>query len=139
MPTDALRTRLGNRLLRDEALSRYTAARLGGPADWLYVAQESIEELAEVVAEAWAHEIPVRIIGGGANVLVSDKGIRGLVIINHISEIKTGNWPDGRVVSATAGTSLTIFSRIVSLESAWCFAFPVHKMFVSHCGPTSYR
>ena len=47
MPTDALRTRLANRLLRDEALSRYTVARLGGPADWLYVAQESIEELAE--------------------------------------------------------------------------------------------
>ena len=111
MPTDALRTRLANRLLRDEALSRYTVARLGGPADWLYVAQESIEELAEVVAEAWTHDIPVRIIGGGANVLVSDKGIRGLVIINHISEIKTGNWPDGRVISATAGTSLTVFSR----------------------------
>src|SRR5512139_1800449 len=66
-----------DRLLQYESLARYTAARLGGAADWLYVAKDSTEELAEVVSTAWRHEIPVRVLGGGANVLVSDKGVRG--------------------------------------------------------------
>lgn len=99
------------RLLRDEPLARYTAARLGGAADWLYVAKESIEELAEVVATAWAQDIPVRVLGGGANVLVSDRGVRGLVVINDVTEISFGDWHDGRNVSAASGTGLTMLAR----------------------------
>jgi UDP-N-acetylmuramate dehydrogenase len=99
------------RLLRDEPLARYTAARLGGAADWLYVAKESTEELAEVVSAAWKHEIPVRVLGSGANVLVSDRGVRGLVVINDVTEITFGDWHDGRNVSVTSGTGLTILAR----------------------------
>lgn len=100
-----------DRLLRGESLARYTAARLGGTADWLYVARHSTEELAEVVMNAWAANIPVRVLGGGANVLVSDKGVRGLVVINDVTEITFGDWHDGRNVSATGGTGLTILAR----------------------------
>src|SRR5688572_8122630 len=99
------------RLLRDEPLARYTAARLGGAADWLYVAKESTEELAEVVAAAWAQDIPVRVLGGGANVLVSDKGVRGLVVINDVTDITFGDWYDGRNVAAASGTGLTVLAR----------------------------
>ncbi|MEO8608328.1 MAG: UDP-N-acetylmuramate dehydrogenase [Chloroflexota bacterium] len=99
------------RLLQHESLARYTAARLGGAADWLYVAKESTAELAEVVSTAWKHEIPVRVLGGGANVLVSDKGVRGLVVINDVTEITFGDWHDGRNVSAASGTSMTILAR----------------------------
>jgi UDP-N-acetylmuramate dehydrogenase len=99
------------RLLQHEPMARYTAARLGGAADWLYVAKESTEELAEVVMNAWAADIPVRVIGGGANVLVSDAGVRGLVVINHVTEIIFGDWHGGRNVSATGGTSLTVLAR----------------------------
>ncbi len=99
------------RLLRDEAMARYTAARLGGAADWLYVAKNSVEELAEVVGAAWANEIPVRVLGGGANVLVSDKGVRGLVVINDVTDITFGDWYDGRNVAAASGTSLTVLAR----------------------------
>lgn len=107
MPTTVLESRLGDRLLRDEPLAKYTAARLGGPADWVYIARESIEELVEVVTEAWAQDIDVRVLGGGANVLVSDRGFRGLVVINKVAEINFGAWHDGRTVSASSGTSLT--------------------------------
>jgi UDP-N-acetylmuramate dehydrogenase len=99
------------RLLHHESLARYTAARLGGAADWLYVAKDSTEELAEVVITAWAHEIPVRVLGGGANVLVSDRGVRGLVVINDVTEINFGDWHDGRNVSVASGTSLTVLAR----------------------------
>ena len=64
-----LQTLLGNRLLADEPLAKYTAARLGGPAEWLYVAKDSIDEFAEVLSTAWAEGFEVRILGGGANVL----------------------------------------------------------------------
>ncbi|MBL8160645.1 MAG: UDP-N-acetylmuramate dehydrogenase [Anaerolineae bacterium] len=99
------------RLRRDETLARYTAARLGGPADWLYVARESNDELAAVVSAAWAQDVPLRILGGGANVLVSDKGFRGLVVINDVTEIHFGAWHEGRNVAASAGTGLTVLAR----------------------------
>jgi UDP-N-acetylmuramate dehydrogenase len=98
-------------LQRDIPLAKYTAARLGGKADWFYIAKESTEQLVEVVQAARADNLPVRILGGGANVLVSDTGFRGLVIINHVTDIQFGDWHDGRNVSATAGTGLLRLAR----------------------------
>ena len=111
MPTDALRKKLGERLLHNEPLARYTAARLGGPADWLFVARDSVDELAAVVADAWANNIPVWVIGSGANVLIADKGVRGLVVINRVSEIEFGDWHAGRIASATAGAGLMALAQ----------------------------
>lgn len=97
-----------DRLLRHEPLAKYTAARLGGPADLLYRARESLEELAAVVRAAWTDGVPVRVLGGGANVLVSDDGVPGLVVINHVSHIDIG---EDCSVTAASGTSLTILAR----------------------------
>lgn len=95
------------RLLADEPLGRHTAVRLGGPADWLYLARESADELAAVVSAAWAAGYPVRVLGGGANVLVSDAGVRGLVVLNHVSAVEFG---DDRV-TVSAGHGLTTLAR----------------------------
>jgi UDP-N-acetylmuramate dehydrogenase len=102
-------------LHEQEPLGKYTAARLGGAADWLYVTKPDtpLTELVQVVQAAWADDLPVRIIGGGANILVADAGVRGLVVVNHITQIEHGDWHDGRTVSATAGTGLLTFAR-------WC-------------------
>ena len=96
----------GERLLRDEPLAKYTAARIGGPADYLAIAKE-YTELITVVSAAWARDMPVRIIGGGANVLVSDAGFRGIVVVNHVSATHF----DGKRLHASSGTSLTVLSR----------------------------
>lgn len=106
-----LRSLLGDRLLANEPLAKYTAARIGGAAEWLYVARESPEELAEVASTAWSEGIDVRVLGGGANVLISDKGVSGLIIINHVSDISFGDWHDGRNVAVTGGVSLTVLAR----------------------------
>lgn len=95
-------------LLTNEPLAKYTAARLGGTADYLYVARESNEQLAEVVSAAWAENIPVRVLGGGANVLVSDAGVRGLVVINRVAKAA---FKDDNTVVVTGGMSLTILAR----------------------------
>lgn len=105
---DKLKALLGHHLLYDEPMAKHTAARIGGPADYLYHAKRSLDELLEVIALAWSLEIPVRILGSGANVLVGDKGIRGLVVINSVSEITFGEWHDGRNVCATSGANLKI-------------------------------
>lgn len=115
---NTLKTRLGDRLLQNESLARFTAARLGGVADWLYIARNAdgdastaTAELVEVVTTAWKAGIDVRVIGGGANILVADDGFRGLVVVNHIDDIQAGDWHDGRNLSATGGTSLTHLAR----------------------------
>lgn len=98
-------------LQQDAPLAKYTAARLGGNADWLYIAKESNQQLVDVVQSAWDDGLPVRVLGGGANVLVSDKGVRGLVVINRVTEIQFGEWHEGRTVSATGGTGLLRLAR----------------------------
>ncbi|MBA3872860.1 MAG: UDP-N-acetylmuramate dehydrogenase [Anaerolineae bacterium] len=100
-----------DRLQHKEPLARYTAARLGGTSDFLYIAKESTEELATVLMAAWEQDIPVRILGGGANVLISDKGVRGLVVINDVSQVTFGDWHEGRNVSASGGLGLTVLAR----------------------------
>ena len=63
----------------EEPLKRYTAWKIGGPADALLEPKDS-GELVEAVEKARAHGIPVTVLGGGTNVLVRDGGIRGLTI-----------------------------------------------------------
>ena len=91
----------------DEPLARHTAVRLGGPADWLYVAQESGEELSAVVGAAWAAGFPLLVLGGGANVLVSDAGVRGLVVINAVTTVSF----NAEIVTASAGHGLSKLAR----------------------------
>jgi len=99
-------------VLVNQPLARYTAARLGGVADYLHIATDpELDETICILKTAWQHHIPVTIIGGGANVLVSDAGIRGLTIINRITELDHGDWEHGCNVSATAGTNLIKLAR----------------------------
>lgn len=99
---------LGEGLTPRAPLGKYTAARLGGAADWLYIAKQDESELIAVAQAAWADGLPVRVIGGGANILVADAGVRGLVIINRLADIAQTS-PDTLMV--TAGTALTALSR----------------------------
>ncbi len=62
----------------DEAMSRHTSLKIGGPAD-AFVIASSKKALAELVQKAGQESIPVHVIGGGANLLVGDRGVRGIV------------------------------------------------------------
>jgi UDP-N-acetylmuramate dehydrogenase len=68
-------------LRRDEPLAPYTTFRIGGPAD-LYFEATTADELANAVLAAREFEVPYFVLGLGANILVGDKGFRGLVIRN---------------------------------------------------------
>jgi UDP-N-acetylmuramate dehydrogenase len=74
-----LRERFGDRARAGVALAPLTTFRVGGPADWL-VEPRSAQEIAQALRLAYDADVPVTILGGGSNVLVADRGIRGLVI-----------------------------------------------------------
>ena len=78
-----LAARLGlDRIERDVPLAPMTTFRIGGPADYLYRAR-SARELESALRTARDLELPVFLLGSGANILVGDGGFRGLVIRNE--------------------------------------------------------
>ena len=91
-------------------LDRFTSFRVGGPADFLS-RPGTVDELTAVLKATRDADIPVTVLGGGSNTLISDRGIRGMVIV--LTRLKTGperlrpepDGPDGVTrVSAMAVT-----------------------------------
>lgn len=64
---------------RQQPLAPYTALKLGGPADYL-VQPRTREELSTVVRLCTQHQIPLRVLGSGCNLLIRDEGVRGAVL-----------------------------------------------------------
>ncbi|GIV85167.1 MAG: UDP-N-acetylenolpyruvoylglucosamine reductase [Candidatus Roseilinea sp.] len=101
---------LQSRAKRNEPLSKHTTARIGGPAD-LLIEVRTTDELIAVAQRADEMELPYLVLGGGANVLVSDAGVRGLVIINRAREVKF-NLRGGKArVEVDSGVMLTTLAR----------------------------
>jgi UDP-N-acetylmuramate--L-alanine ligase/UDP-N-acetylenolpyruvoylglucosamine reductase len=90
---------------RDEPMTRHTSFRVGGPADWL-VRVSDAEGLSRVVKVARQAGLPYRVIGGGSNVLVSDKGIRGVTILNRATNYLLEERENGFMLEAESGVSL---------------------------------
>jgi UDP-N-acetylmuramate dehydrogenase len=76
---DALRARFGERVQEHVALAPFTTFKVGGPADVLLETRGS-DEILEAIRIAHASGMPITMLGGGSNVLIGDRGIRGLVI-----------------------------------------------------------
>lgn len=108
----ALAPALGaSRLQRDVPLAPYTTFRIGGPADVLYDATTA-DELATAVAAARAAGVPHFVLGLGANILVGDLGVRGLVIRNRADCIAIGT--DGVVRAESGANVATLIQRTVA-------------------------
>lgn len=78
------------RLTRCEQIAPYTTFRIGGPADLFYTAT-SADDLALSISAARRLEIPFFVLGLGANILVGDRGFRGLVIRNAARHFDFGD------------------------------------------------
>lgn len=81
-----LKNILGEGARENEVLARYTTFKIGGPADLFYEVKTR-EELVSAVKEARKLHIPIFVLGGGSNILVGDRGIRGLVIKNNTQAV----------------------------------------------------
>lgn len=90
---------------RDERLSAHTWLKVGGPAEYFIEPRDALE-LSRVVKVCHASEIPVRLIGGGSNLLVRDEGVEGAVVsLSHesFSRIEV----EGNIVRAASGALLS--------------------------------
>ena len=76
-----------DRVRANVSLAPLTTFRVGGPADWL-VETRSADEIVAALRLARAAEVPATILGGGSNVLVADRGVRGLVIRTRGGEVR---------------------------------------------------
>lgn len=81
-----LKQLFGDRLKEKESLARYTTFKIGGPAD-IFVDVKTVQELMDAIIAARKDSLPVFILGGGTNILIGDKGFRGLVVRNSTSAI----------------------------------------------------
>lgn len=86
---EILSPHFGDAVKENVSLAPYTSARIGGLADVL-ITVKSKDELANVIEVIWDNNINYVILGGGSNVLVSDKGFRGVVVLNRAKELKFG-------------------------------------------------
>jgi UDP-N-acetylmuramate dehydrogenase len=99
-----LRSTFGDHMQENVPLSSYTAARIGGPAD-VMVFVHSADELETAADMLWKLEIPFILLGGGSNVLVSDKGVRGVVILNRARQVKFDTQVEPPTVHAESGVT----------------------------------
>ena len=115
-----LRDRFGERARANTVLAPLTTFHVGGPADWL-VETRSAQEVVAALRIASSAGLPVTMLGGGSNVLVSDAGVRGMVIRSRggdVSRVDAGH------VRADAGVTInglvrwTISHACAGLE-AW--------------------
>ncbi len=70
---------ISEKIIRQRPLAELSTYKIGGPAEY-FIAPESEEELRAAIDWAEAQGLPVTILGGGSNILVSDAGIKGLVL-----------------------------------------------------------
>ena len=116
-PMDALYAKFGDKVKENVSLAPYTSARIGGPADVLITA-ESADELARILKLLDKLEMDYLLLGGGSNVLVSDRGVRGMVVLNRAKGIRFHN---GDQPSVTVESGV-IFSNLAHRCAAKGFA-----------------
>jgi UDP-N-acetylmuramate dehydrogenase len=91
---------------RNESLAKYTTYQIGGPAE-LFLTANSREELISALLYANKNSVPVTVIGGGSNLLISDKGVKGLVVLNRANHYEFQN----DELSTESGTILSKVAR----------------------------
>ncbi|MCU6747063.1 UDP-N-acetylmuramate dehydrogenase [Faecalicatena acetigenes] len=91
-------------VLKDEPMSRHTTFKIGGPADY-FITPTGEEEIERVLLLCRQYKIPFYIMGNGSNLLVGDKGYRGVVL--QIFKRMNGVETSGKQVYAQAGALLS--------------------------------
>lgn len=114
---------IGCEVKADEPMKQHTSFKIGGAADW-FVTVHDERQLREVLALAGREEIPVFVLGNGSNLLVSDKGIRGIVLRLGGAFCDIGLNSDG-TIHCGAGAQLSklcafaLERSLTGLEFAW--------------------
>jgi len=106
-----LERRVGLRAERDASLAEHTTMRVGGPADLLITVRDRFT-LRGVVRLAQSKGWPLRILGRGSNVVISDAGIRGIVLLNRSADVTID--AEARTISADSGLAMAKLATVTA-------------------------
>lgn len=114
--------KLGCKCLKNELMSKHTTFKIGGPAD-CFVAVNNYENLTKIIKYCKREDLSLSVVGNGSNLLVSDKGIEGIVAkIDCENDIILS---DDNVICCNAGVKLSTLCKfaldnsLTGLEFAW--------------------
>ena len=96
----------------DEPMAKHTTFKIGGPAD-CYIKIDKMQDLRTILKFAKEHQIPLTILGNGSNVLVLDKGIRGIVLSIRFNKIEMMNLGDKLYANVGAGIKISVFGHLL--------------------------
>lgn len=108
-------------VLKEEPMKNHTTFRVGGPADWLVTPTEE-EQIQDVVNLLRAEKVPYYVMGNGSNLLVGDKGYRGVIIQlgKNLSQVRM---TEEGVLYAQAGALLSKIAAEAFAQSLTGFEF----------------
>jgi UDP-N-acetylmuramate dehydrogenase len=116
-----------DRLQTNVSLSSHTTSRVGGMAEY-FIDESELSIFQSDIQWCWQNEVPFMVLGGGANILVSSKGIDKVVLHNRCRKIEVMNSGDELVVHAESGAAFTAVSRFAAQLSLagleWACALP---------------
>ena len=109
-----------DRVLLEEPMKRHTTFRIGGPAE-VFVMPGNLEEMQRILEICRTEDLPYFILGNGSNLLVSDRGYRGVVIQldRNFGEVKV----EGTEIHASAGALLSTIAVAARRASLTGFEF----------------
>lgn len=107
---------------QNEDMSKHTTFKVGGKAD-IWIKVKTIDELKLVLKYAKENNIPFYIVGNGSNLLVKDKGIRGIVIKIDFNEIDIQEKEDKVILNIGAGVKLGMLASILQKNGIAGFEF----------------
>lgn len=120
---DLLTKELTNSIVKiDEPMKQHTSFKIGGNAD-IFVISKSIEDIKNIIELAKKYDISVTILGNGSNVLVSDKGIRGIVLKIALDYINIKREKEYALIEVQSGVLLGKLAQILLKEQIGNFEF----------------
>lgn len=110
-----LQEKFGTEFQVNADVSQFTTSQSGGLVDGLVIVRTQ-PALEQVVTLCWEHDIPFRVLGNASNVLVSDKGYRGVIIINRSKAIRFYEEAGTHRVAVDSGANLGGLARQAALR-----------------------
>ena len=96
----------------DELMSKHTTFKVGGLAE-CYIKIDNIKDLRTILKFAKENQISITVLGNGSNVLVLDKGIKGIVLNIRFNKIEIMNFGDKIYANIGAGVKISIFAHLL--------------------------
>ena len=116
--TEELKKEIGNlgiskdNILFDEPMTNHTTFKVGGPAE-CYIKINDIQDLRKILKFAKDKNIAITVLGNGSNVLVLDKGIKGIVLNIRLNKIEMVNLDGKFFATIGAGVKISIFGHLL--------------------------